>query len=102
VSLSISQALALYTWFPLAGLLLIMLMIARFYERFSGRSTHYRLYLLPLIAFAVAAVRYADRDRITGDLIGDTAMIVGGAALLALALWLYWRMILQPKPDAVD
>jgi hypothetical protein len=101
VSLSLSQALALYTWFPLAGLLLIMLMIARFYERFSGRRTYYRLYLVPLVAFAIGAVRYADRDRISGDLIGDSALIVGGLTLLALSVSLYWRMVIQPKPNAV-
>lgn len=101
MSLSLSQALTLYTWFPLAGLLLIMLMIARFYERFSGRRTYYRLYLVPLVAFAIGAVRYADRDRISGDLIGDSALIVGGLSLLTLSLWLYWRMAIQAKPNAV-
>ncbi|HRL12219.1 MAG TPA: hypothetical protein PKX07_10100 [Aggregatilineales bacterium] len=78
-----------------------MLMIARFYERFSGRRTYYRLYLVPLIAFAIGAVRYADRDRISGDLIGDSALIVGGLSLLTLSVWLYWRMVIQPKPNAV-
>jgi hypothetical protein len=29
-SLSVNQFLALYTWFPLAALLLLLLMIARF------------------------------------------------------------------------
>lgn len=95
VSLSFSQFLALYAWFPLALLLLVLLLVARFFERSSGERTFFRLFMVPIIAFGVAAVRYAAVDQIVGDLIADLALTVGGITLSGLSLVLYWRMILQ-------
>jgi type II secretory pathway component PulF len=95
VPLSLSQFLALYSWFLLAFILFILLLIARFYQRSSGRRTYFRLFALPVIAFGVATVRYAATDRITGDTLADLALGVAGICLMALLGVLYWHMIVH-------
>lgn len=97
VALSPSQFLALYTWFPLAVLLFILLLVARFYERSSGVRTYYQGFMLSIVAFGVAAVRYAADDRIMGDTVADLALMVAGLTLSGLCLMLYWRMIVQGR-----
>ena len=90
---SLSQILALYTWFPLVVLLALYLLIARFYQRFSGRRTYFRLYPLPMIAYGVSFVRYASADHLAGDLWGDAFGALGGGVLLYLTTFLFVRMI---------
>lgn len=102
VPLSISQFFALYTWFPLALILFILLLIARFYEKSSGERTYFRLLVIPMIAFGFASVRYAANDRITGDMLADAALLVAGVILSGMALLIYWHMIVllqRRKPD---
>lgn len=96
-TLSLNQFLMLYTWFPLAALLIFLLLIARFFERFSGVKTYFRLFLLPLIFFGAAAVRYAGTDHMAGDLAADAVMGVAGLVLLGLSLRLYWVMIYRRR-----
>jgi hypothetical protein len=98
VSLSLNQFLALYTWFPLAALLMFMLLIARFYEKFSGKRVYFRFFLIPLVFFGISSVRYAGLGHFTHDLLADAAMTVGGVGLCVLCFWLYWQMIVQTKP----
>ena len=59
VELSLYQALTIYAWFPLAFTLGTLLLIARFYERFSASHTYWRLYTLPILGYAAAYVREA-------------------------------------------
>jgi len=84
-------------WFPLAGIVLILFLIARFYARFSGRRTYYWLYLVPLVTFGAVAVRSAGADRPYGDLLIVIASITGGITLLALVVLLYIRMIVTSQ-----
>jgi len=88
-----NQVLTLYAWFPLAALLMFMLLIARFYQRFSGERTYYRLYAVPLLLYGLAAVRYASLNQVTGDTAADLLLGAGGAVLLALSLLLGWAML---------
>jgi hypothetical protein len=93
MALSLNQFLTLYTWFLLTALLVIMLLIGRFYEKFSGRTTSYRAYLLPILLFGFAAVRYSSVGRAYGDTLGDWASALGGLTLIALCVRLYWLMM---------
>ena len=93
----LNQFLILYGWFPLAILLLFLLFIARFYEKFSGERTHFRLFILPILLFAAAAVRYAGLRQVFDNTLGDLLTALGGSILLILCLSLYRRMILRQR-----
>jgi hypothetical protein len=91
-SLSINQLLTLYIWFPLAVLLFFLLMIARFYEKFSGQRTFFRWFFLPIVLFGVMAVRYASINRVAGDMLADAAGALAGIILIGLCANLYRLM----------
>ena len=85
--------LILIPWVLVAGLIFFLIQIARFYQRkyaelyksSPGQRTYYAVFLVPLILFVVAAVRYAYLNDFAGDWTGDTALLIGGALLAALA-----------------
>lgn len=93
--LSLSQALVLYSWFPLAALLFFLLLIARFYNKFCGQTTYHRLYILPIILFGAASVRAAGVGPLTSDPLADLLYAAAGVSLLALCSLLYRRMMLN-------
>jgi hypothetical protein len=70
-------------------------LIARFYQKFSGEQTLFRLFILPLAIFGASAVRYASVEYIAGDTLADLLSGIGGAFLLILSLRLYQLMILK-------
>ncbi len=96
-SLSLNQLLVIFSWFPLAILILFALLIARFYEKFSNYQTYSRFFLIPLILFGISAVRYASLDTAVGDPISDILIGIGGFVLAFLAIRLYWLMMIKPK-----
>lgn len=96
-SLSLNQFLMLYMWFPLTTLLFFLLLIARFYGKFSGEKTRARLFVLPVILFGVGAVRYASVDQVTGDALGDVLFGAAGLTLIGLCYILYRLMLLEKK-----
>jgi hypothetical protein len=82
----------IYTWFPLAVLLLLLLLIARFYEKFSGKRTYFRWYVVPVILFGAAMARYASVGQLAGDRLGDVISALAGVVLLLLTVSLYRLM----------
>jgi hypothetical protein len=96
-SVSLHQFLVLYTWFPLAALLLFLLLIARFYEKFSGIRTYFWLYTLPLAGLGVVAVRYAGIPVVFDDTLAALLSFISGVVLLFLSMHLY-RVMLAKKP----
>lgn len=98
-TITLGQLLMLYIWFALAGIILILMLIARFYQRTFDEATHFRLFLLPILGFGAAAIRYASIDRIAGDLVGDVIAALAGLMLIALSLRLYRQMTLHRKPQ---
>jgi hypothetical protein len=82
----------LYTWFPLAALLFLLLLIARFYEKFSGEQTYFKFFTMPIVLFGAATVRYASINRMAGDIWADVLMGMGGVILMVMCLLLYRRM----------
>lgn len=90
---SLHQFLVLYTWFPLAVLLAFMLLIGRFYQKFSGEATYYWLYLLCAILFGALFVRIASAGFNVTDTITYSLSIISGSLLLFLSLILYLRMM---------
>jgi len=98
----LSQFLSLYVWFPLAAFLMLMLLIARFYQKFSGEQTHYWLYILPIVAFGFVAVRGASANRVESDIVTSLVAAVAGLVLLFLAVRLYQRMMSPQSPDGLE
>lgn len=90
---SLHQFLTLYTWFPLAVLLAFMLLIGRFYQKFSGERTFFWLYLLTIVLFGAFFVRVASSGIVRGDLLADAISIISGGFLIFLSLLLYLRMM---------
>lgn len=91
-AVSITQFLILYTWFPLAFVLVFLLLIARFYQKFSSARTYYEWFAVPILLFGAATMRYASIDQLAGDVIGDALFGAGGIAMLALSVFLHYRM----------
>ncbi len=91
-AISVSQLLTLYTWFPLAVLLVFLLFIARFYQKSSSEITYYRLYIVPIIFFGASTVRYASINQLAGDVLGDLLMGTGGLFLVLLSVYLLHLM----------
>jgi hypothetical protein len=89
---SISQFLMLYVWFLLSVLLLLLFLIARFYERSSHERTYFHLYALPIVLFGIATARYSSINQIAGDGLGDILMAGAGIALIGLCVFLYYLM----------
>ena len=90
---SVHQFLTLYTWFPLAILLAFMLLIGRFYQKFSGESTFFWLYLVTIALFGAVFVRVASSGIIVGDFLANALSILSGGLLIFLSLLLYFRMM---------
>jgi len=95
MSLSVNQFLLLYSWFPLVAIFTFMLLIARFFEEFSGKRTFFRFFLLPIIFFGIGIVRYASMLQLHGDTFADLILGIAGIVLLLLSGRMYWLMIIK-------
>lgn len=91
-TLVVSQLFLLLTAFALAALLWLMLLIARFYARFSSQATGHRWFIVPIILYSLAAIRYSSIDRSAGDPIADALLAIGGIMLAILSLRLHHQM----------
>lgn len=91
------QAAILFSWFPLSFTMVVMMLIGRFYARFSGKRTHWSYLVFPLILYAFATVREA-RVGIPGDPLADLLFGLAGAGMLFLIVRLYhWMMQTPPS-----
>jgi hypothetical protein len=88
----LSGILNIYIWGVVCVLLFFLFAIGRFYEQKSGRRSYYPSFFVPIVLFAIAAVRYTFvTPVIVGDLWGDLlrfmgGLIVGGCGLFLLRL----------------
>lgn len=99
-NVSLHQFLVLYTWFPLAALLLITLLIARTYQKFSNIKTYFWLYIVVGILFGAMAVRYASAGLVLTDKATDILAFVAGTLLIFLSIRLYlFMMAKDPNHD---
>lgn len=89
---SIHQVLTVISWLALSMLLGLLALIARKYEVLSGERTYYRLFAVPALAFAGAALRQVQTDQITGDPAADLCLLAGGVTLAGLCVNVYRRM----------
>lgn len=89
---ALSQLFILYGWFLLAALILFLLLIARFYQRFSNERTHFRLFLVPVLLFGAGAIQQTSADTLGQGTLANLLIGAGGFILLILCLFLYRRM----------
>jgi hypothetical protein len=83
------QILTIISWFVLAALLALMLLIGRFYQNVTGERTHFWVFSIPIVLFGFASARYAFIDRVSGDALGDLLLFSGGAVLAGMCIYLY-------------
>jgi hypothetical protein len=83
----LNLVLMTYSWGIIAILLFFLFLIARFYERKAQQNSHYQLFLLPLVLFLLATLRYdfLSADNFVGDSLGDTLFLAGGVATTILS-----------------
>ena len=84
-----SQLAVLYGWFMLAGLVVFLTLIARFYQRFAGERTYFWLFPIPILLFGLQAVRQTNYP---DDPLSDLLAAVAGLLLIGMCVFLYWRM----------
>lgn len=89
---ALSQVLLLYGWFALSALLLFLLAIARFYQKFSGERTYFHWFIMPIVLYGIGAVRYASIDRIAHDVLADGMLGAAGVIAIVLSVRLYHLM----------
>ena len=80
--------LILYIWGAVGVLIILLNRIARFYQITSGRKTYYQLFWVPFIFICLGALRYATVGLLTGDVPGDSVMLLGGVLLIGLGYYL--------------
>jgi hypothetical protein len=86
--------LLLYMWFPLAGMLACMYLIARIFTRFSKKPTFASGFLWAILLYGMAFVRYAGagkEDVTTHILFVISALVVSILSLHLLGLMLGYR-----------
>ncbi|MBN2470442.1 MAG: hypothetical protein JXN59_06945 [Anaerolineae bacterium] len=88
----VNTILMVYTWFPLAALLAILLMIARFFQVQTQVRAAYGWFLLPIVLFGVAIAYQASIGKALAAPLADGLFLVGGLVLTWLCLGLYRRM----------
>ena len=88
----ISRFLTLIAWGGAGVLIFLLYRIAHFYQVTSGQTTRYRLFVVPLALLLLGGLRYATVGDWNGDVIGNTLQLAGGAALIAMGVFLVRRM----------
>ena len=92
MTITLSQVLTIYIWFVLTVVLVIVLLIARFYQRMAHEQTYYMAFVGPIVLFGLASARNASLDQASGDPVADGLWFVGGVVLIALCIHLYHLM----------
>lgn len=98
---TIFSVLNLYSWALVGALIYLLYQIARFYqvkyaELYRDRprqQTYAVVFLIPLVLFVLAAVRYTVAKATIGDLVADVGFLLGGLILAAASYHLYRLMM---------
>lgn len=93
--------LGIIIWVGILMLQIVVMSIARFFERTSGQRTYHQLYFIPILLTGVSAFRYLWRvfwvdDRwpdFVGDPVANILMFVAGLLLIGLSNALHEKMM---------
>ena len=96
--------LAIIGWCGILLLQLILMGIARFFERSSDSPTHYRLYSIPILLTTLGALIYVIRipfatawPDFTGDPLANGFLCLAGIVLVLLSSLLHDQMLRGPR-----
>ncbi len=90
----VNDILSIYSWGVVCILLFFLFSIARFYEKKSGQSTYSLAFLIPILLFTLAAIRYVFLGpAITGDVWADVMRFLGGITVGGFGLFLLRLMV---------
>lgn len=96
----LNLTLAIISWLSILALQFILMNIALFFEKNSGKSTWYQGYLAPLFLSALGAGRYLTHlisgestYNFTGDPLANIALFCAGLILIVLGTYLYDQMM---------
>ena len=88
-AVALGRIAALYSGLAAAALLILLVLIARFYQRQSQVRSGYPIFLFPALALLLAGARYAALDgQISGDAAADLLRLAGGACLIGWGAYL--------------
>lgn len=97
--------LAIIGWCGIIMLQVLLMSIARFFERSANSRTWYRWYLLPIILTAIGACIYWVRipfvetwPDFTGDPLANICLFIAGVMLFILGSILHDRMLRGTQP----
>jgi hypothetical protein len=81
----LDSILTLYAWFIALLLMVILCLIARFYQLKSGQRSYFQLFMVPALLFLGAGIRYAIGANVwIGDQAADALLFLAGI----LTVWL--------------
>ncbi len=90
----LTAAIYLYSWSLAAVITYFLYLIARFFEEKAGQRSYHGIFLIPTIAFVIAALQYALRsDDFVGDISGDALFFAGGLILICAGSYLLRLMV---------
>ncbi|RME76061.1 MAG: hypothetical protein D6784_06690 [Chloroflexi bacterium] len=90
----LNNILTIYTWTLVGFSIYFLYLIARFYEKKSGRRSFSWVFWGPIGLFVLAAVRYLFLSPlIVGDIWGDGMRAVAGLMLVGFGLYLLNLMV---------
>jgi hypothetical protein len=92
MTITLNQVLTIYIWFVLTILLVVLMLIARFYQRMAHEQTYFAAFVGPIVLFALASARNASINQFSGDPLADGLWFIGGIILIGLCIHLYHLM----------
>lgn len=85
----VEDVLELYSWFLASFIVLVVGLIALFYQRKFNIKTYYFLYAVPLVLLLIAAL-----SMLFGDGVYIEIMEAGGALLSLILTWRLYSMMM--------
>lgn len=91
--------LTIYIWAIVSVLLYFIFLIARFYERKSGRKTYYNAFLVAIGLFILSGIKYTlSPTIISGDTWADIIRFLAGLITGGFGLYLLKLMVGSRTP----
>lgn len=91
----LAKLLLLLIWLGVGVLIILLFRIGRFWQSQTGLKSYHQAFLIPLVFFLLAALRYIMTNFAAmhiGDVLGDVLSFIGGISLILAGYILLKRM----------